>query len=413
MLQLHQTTAKLVHVRYRIHTLLTTLHSPAANQGASGSSSVGAGESDESDDRQGGGAREYLETEAHSVLSDLGDALSLVGEVQSAHALHGAASKGKRRWPGRSADGCGTGSAEEGGGGDGTRGRETGETSSVSDIPGQARKYTYEELEEKLVELKDALFLEREWNQRREAAFKDHTAQQNQRAHAGARAAGAPESTGAGLAQNCGGVVPSLARNMHKVSGLAGQGPEAMVAKDVESRMRKLSEVAVDTSAEYDETTDVDTHQDLSHAEGDDESPLPRLSRNSSQMERLSVSFGPRGLPLTEDLSSVEELQRELAALRRALEEETKLSEWYASQLDEANRQVCLSSYLCLCACTRVLISPPLGPHAGGCSGFGRQCAGECAGGGCARRCLQGASCYARSCAQVSEPRDRCPEGGG
>ena len=268
------------------------------------------------------------------MLSDLGDALSLVGEVQSAHALHGAASKGKRRWPGRSADGCGTGSAEEGGGGDGTRGRETGETSSVSDIPGQARKYTYEELEEKLVELKDALFLEREWNQRREAAFKDHTAQQNQRAHAGAR-----------------GVVPSLARNMHKVSGLAGQGPEAMVAKDVESRMRKLSEVAVDTSAEYDETTDVDTHQDLSHAEGDDESPLPRLSRNSSQMERLSVSFGPRGLPLTEDLSSVEELQRELAALRRALEEETKLSEWYASQLDEANRQVCLSLS---CACVLV-----------------------------------------------------------
>jgi hypothetical protein len=351
VLQLHQTTAKLVHVRYRIQTLLTTLHSPAANQGASGSSSVGAGESNA---REGGGAREYLEVEAHSVLSDLADALSLVDQVQSTHALRGAASKGQRRGPGGRADGCGTGSAEEDGGGDGTRGRETGETSSVFDIPGQARKYTYEELEKKLVELKDALFLEREWNQRREASFKDHAAQQNQRAHAGARAVDAPESAGAGVAQNCGGMVPSLARNMHKVSGLAGQGPEAMVAKDVEAQMRKLSEVTVDTSAGYDETTDLDTldtPQDLSHTEGDDESPLPRLSRNSSRMERLSVSFGPRGCPLTEDSSSVEELQRELAALRRVLEEETKLSEWYASQLDEANRQVCLTLS---CACVLV-----------------------------------------------------------
>jgi hypothetical protein len=313
--QLQQTTAKLVHVRHRITVLLTTLDLPASNDGASGSSSAGIGESDVT---EGGGAREYLLAEAQSVLSDLADALALVDEVQSAHALRGSAGAETRRGAGVCTDGM-----------------------------EQTRKYTYEELEDKLVELKDALFLEQEWNKRREAAFNDFKAQQDQLAHP--RAAGAPGIAGTGVAKK-GGVVPSLARDMHKVSKFDGQGPGSVATRDAASRLSTCSAVTAESSAEYDETTDLETHQDLSQAEGDDESPLPRLSRNSPQTARLSVSFGPLGKPLAEDSSSVEELQRELAAVRRALEEETKLSEWYASQLDEANRQVCLSSHLCLSA---------------------------------------------------------------
>ena len=100
--QLQQTTAKLVHVRHRITVLLTTLDLPASNDGASGSSSAGIGESDVT---EGGGAREYLLAEAQSVLSDLADALALVDEVQSAHALRGSAGAETRRGAGVCTDG--------------------------------------------------------------------------------------------------------------------------------------------------------------------------------------------------------------------------------------------------------------------------------------------------------------------
>ena len=83
-----------------------------------------------------------------------------------------------------------------------------------------------------------------------------------------------------------------------------------------------------------------ETRDELSHSLPDGEDELPKLALSpaggAGHRGRLEYAEETRG----EDGCDVAVLRGEIARLRGALEEESKLSEWYAAQLDEANRQV-------------------------------------------------------------------------
>ena len=378
--RLETAAVKLIAVRVRVTQALAGAYGHGSEDR---DEDVGAG----SQGTEGQMASETLVAVGKGLLAELEEALALVGEAEQ---------EVERQAGGMSQSGGSGGEGDEEGG------------EGVSEEKSGEGGYTFAELESKYVEVKDALFLEQQWSQRREASLK--TQVEDLRAMLTA-SKGVDEFVAAnGVERRAESTAPSLAKDLHRVSQQR-LGEEQLEGVEVHGEERascpNASTEAVTPATDKSSFVRANMSQDRRPAEATEDDLTSTLGYSSSQsplrmhsplrthardararlFEKPGSPPPPTASPpklrlLTETLHSdggacndqgrdvdglrptsnlpgasvdlclavssdagtgpaerLIELEKEVERLRRALDEESALSEWYSAQLDEAHKQ--------------------------------------------------------------------------